>query len=148
MEQICIVAKDTDCDQAQGGAGMIARVGDKAREGVPTCTIAGSMLGAIGGCLVGLGILAVPGIGLVVTVVTSGTALAATLLGAGIGMGSGSLIEILANLGMTKYRARVCSDRFSEGEYLVIVNGTDGEVLSAESIFSKSCSSKVWVWVY
>jgi len=57
-----------------------------------------------------------------------GTALAATLIGAGIGVATGGLIEALANLGITDSPARAYSDRFSECEYLVMVNGTDDEV--------------------
>jgi len=55
--QISVVTKDRD--EQLGGAGMSERVEDKAQ--APIWAITGSMLGAIGGCLVGLGILAVPG---------------------------------------------------------------------------------------
>ena len=82
MEQISIIAKDVDCDELNG-------LNKNTQFGrVPICTIAGSMLGAIGGCLVGLGILAVPGV--IVVVATSGTALAATFVGTGLGIPSGS----------------------------------------------------------
>lgn len=142
MEQISIIAKDADCDDWLGGFIINAQFG-KAQAGVPICVIAGSVLGAIGGCLVNLGILAVPGV--VVVVATSGTALAAALVGAGVGIASGSFIEACRGLKITKDRARVYSARFSQSEYLVIVDGTDEEVLRAESIFNRSCSSKVWV---
>jgi len=59
--QISVVTKDADRDEQLGGAGMSERVEDKAQAGAPIWAITGSMLGAIGGCLVGLGILAVPG---------------------------------------------------------------------------------------
>jgi hypothetical protein len=94
------------------------------------------MLGAIVGCLLGVGLLAVPGVGLVVAVGTSG-ALTATLAGAGIGLAIGGLIEALAGLGMTDSPARIDSDRLFRGEYLVIVNGTDNEVRRAEYILSR-----------
>lgn len=93
----------------------------------------------------GIGVLVVPGVGPIVAVATSGTALAGTLAGAGIGLASGGLISALAGLGMTLGRASVESDRFSQDEYLVMVNGTDDEMSRAESILSSSYSSKVWV---
>lgn len=143
MKQICIVAKNSDFDARLGRAGISDCVGDT-EEGVPTCAIAGSMLGAIGGCLVGLGIIAVPGVGPLVAIGTSGAAFGTTLVGAGIGLVSGALTEALAGLGLTRDREDY-SDRFSQSEYLVMVDGTDDEVCRAESILSRSYSSKVWV---
>lgn len=142
MKQISVIAKDADCDDWLGRSSIDAQSG-KTQARVPICAIAGSLLGAIGGCLVGLGILAVPGV--VVVVASAGTALAATLVGAGVGIASGSFIGACRGLKITKDRARVYGDRCSQSEYLVIVDGTDDEVLRAEFIFGKSCSSKVWV---
>ena len=58
--------------------------------------LTGSMLGAISGCLVGIGILAIPGVGPILAIGTSGTAVVTTIAGAGIGLASGSLISALA----------------------------------------------------
>ena len=147
VNQISMVALDVDLDDQLGGASMSDHIGNKALvyRTANCATITGSMLGAIGGCLVGLGILAVPLVGPIVAVGTSGTALTATLVGVGVGIVSGGLIEVLTDLGMTIDRARVYSDRFSTSEYLVMVDGTDSEVRRAESILCKSYSSKVWV---
>ena len=61
----------------------------------PRGAITGSMVGAICGCLAGLGILAVPGIGPVVAVGTTATALIMTLAGTGIGVACGGLVDAL-----------------------------------------------------
>lgn len=177
MDQICVIAKNSDFDARLGSAGIsdssggdsyalhacsalaasdlalpqalgeakryASRFGDT-EEGNQACAIVGSMLGAIGGCLVGLGILAVPGVGPLVAVGTSGAAFGTTLVGAGIGLVSGVLTEALAGLGLTRDRGDY-SDRTCQSEYLVIVDGTDDEVCRAESILSRSYSSKVWV---
>jgi hypothetical protein len=146
IDRISVVAKDADHDDQLAGAVMSEHVWYKALDGTATSgSITGSMLGAIGGCLVGLGLVAVPGVGPFVAVATSGTALAATLIGAGIGVATGGLIEALADLGITDSPARAYSDRFSQCEYLVMINGTDDEVCRADSILSRSYSSKVWV---
>ena len=138
VDQISMVALDVNVDEQLGGASMSNHIGNKALvyRTANSATITGSMLGAIGGCLLGVGLLAVPGVGLVVAVGTSG-ALVATLGGAGIGLAIGGLIEAKACLGMTDSPARVDSDRLFRGEYLVIVNGTDDEVRRAEYILSR-----------
>ena len=138
VDQISMVALDVNLDEQLGGASMSNHIGNKALvyRTANSATITGSMLGAIGGCLLGVGLLAVPGVGLVVAVGTSG-ALVATLGGAGIGLAIGGLIEAKACLGMTDSPARVDSDRLFRGEYLVIVNGTDDEVRRAEYILSR-----------
>ena len=135
MNQISVVA--IDAERQLGEAGISNYVWYKAHDGTATCSmITGSMLGAIGGCLVGLGFIAVPGVALVVAVGTSGTALVSTLAGAGIGIAGGSLISALTKVGISSQTARVDSDRFLQGEYLVRVNGTHEEVRLAESILS------------
>ncbi len=61
----------------------------------PRGAITGSMICAICGCLAGLGILAVPGVGPVVAVGTTATALIMTLAGTGIGVACGGLVDAL-----------------------------------------------------
>lgn len=85
MKQISVVAKDPDREEQFHDADLGVRVGEKCPDRNATSgTIAGSMLGAVGGCLVGFGLLAVPGIGPFVAV-GSGKVLITTLAGAGIG---------------------------------------------------------------
>ncbi|MBV9387030.1 MAG: hypothetical protein JOZ78_11450 [Chroococcidiopsidaceae cyanobacterium CP_BM_ER_R8_30] len=59
-------------------------------------TITGSMLGAIGGCLAGMGVLAIPGFVPILAIGSAGTAVVITLAGAGIGLAGGGLISTLA----------------------------------------------------
>jgi len=66
----------------------------------------------------------------IIAVGTFGTALAATLVGTGIGLVSGCLIDTLAGLGTLEYQSRV--------EYLVIVDGTDDEVLRESILVSRT----------
>jgi len=103
------------------------------------------MLGAIFGWLVGLGMLTVPGVGLLVALGTTGAALTTIFAGAGIGAASGGLIlSALASLESSD-QARVVPDGCGRDEFLVIVDGTDEEVCQAESILSRYGSSQVWV---
>lgn len=100
-------------------------------------TITGSMLGAIGGCLIGIGITVIPGVAALVAVGTSGIALAATLAGAGVGAVGGGLISALTDAESPRDQDGLYSDRFSNGDYLVMIDGTDKDVRDAEAILSK-----------
>jgi len=159
VAQISIVAKYADYDAQLDGVGISdcaetetqRSAGGSSGGALPQAqsktaagAITGGMLGAVVGCLVGLGMLTVPGIGAVLAVGTSGTALATTLGGGGVGVVSGGLISALAGLKILPNRSRVDSDRYLQGEYLVMVDVTNDEVHRAESILSRA-SSKVWV---
>lgn len=138
LKQISIVTKDADGEQLD--ISSIRDVWYKAKEGTATgATITGSMLGAIGGCLVGIGFLAIPGVNLVI--VGASGMVAATIAGAGIGVVTGSLLEAVACLKITSNQKCDDSDRFSLSEYLVIVSGTEEEMRRAESILSRLYSS-------
>lgn len=96
INQFYIVTKSTDLDDQLGEAGKSDFVAYTAKDRNATCaSITGGMVGAIGGCLLGLGLLVVPGVGTILAVGTSGAALAATIAGAGIGIASGGLISAL-----------------------------------------------------
>ena len=136
MEQISVVAKDADHDDQFCEAGMGVRVGETPNRNATFGTLAASMLGAIGGCLVGVGMLTIPGIGPFVTVGISGKVLITTIAGAGIGAASSGLLETLG-LGMRKDRVEVYSDRCCICKYMVMVEGTDEEVCRAKSILKE-----------
>ncbi len=147
MAQIYVVSKEADRDTQLGKSSISDRTGrtdgadpvrEVAKEGTATAgTIVGSMLGAIAGCFVGLGLLLVPGFGLVVVLGTSGTTLVTTLTGAAIGAASCGLIEACAGLEFPEDRTRVDSNCGSQSEYLVMVKGMDDEVHLAESILKR-----------
>ncbi len=144
IAQVLLIAKDAECDDLLSDVGISACVQDITQERTATCaTITGGLLGAIGGCLMGLGLLSVPGVGLAVAVGTSGAALVTTLAGAGIGAASCSLIEALSGCGIFEERTKVELERFSHYEYLVMVDGTDDEVYQAESILMQLYPTKV-----
>ncbi len=95
---VSVVSKDADFNQ-QGL--RPTPVGDQPQARAAHCaTITGSLLGAIAGCLVGMGILAVPRVVPLLAVGTSETAVVITLTGAGIGLAGGGLISALAVSGM------------------------------------------------
>ncbi|HLO84291.1 MAG TPA: general stress protein [Nostocaceae cyanobacterium] len=132
MNQVSLVAKDTH----NGGQHHLA-AGNKADEGVKRGAATGGALGGLGGLLVGLGTLAIPGVGPVIASGAAATALATALTGGAIGAAVGGITGGLVGLGIPEERARVYSDRFQRGDYLVIIDGTEAEIHHAEAILRR-----------
>ncbi len=144
MAQISIVAKYADLEAQVDGVGMSNCNVNQTQDDAAMVMLVGSLLGAIVGCLTGLGILALPGVSFIVAAESAGTAVT-TLAGAGFGIVSGGLISAIASLGKVSNSARVAGDDRGQDEFLVIVDGTDNQVYWAKSILSQSHSIKVWV---
>jgi hypothetical protein len=136
MDRVSIIARDADRNDEIAGADVKDRkqVGNKADEGATVGAVSGGALGGITGLLVGLGALAIPGIGPIVLAGAEATAIATTLAGGAIGAAAGGLVGALVGLGIPEDRAKVYSDRVSRGEYLVLVDGTDADIARAEAI--------------
>jgi hypothetical protein len=111
-------------------------VGNKADEGAATGAVTGGALGGLTGLLVGLGALAIPGIGPIMLAGATATTLATTLAGGAIGAAAGGLVGALIGLGIPEEEARFYNERLSQGDYLVIIDGTDDEIGRAGAILS------------
>jgi hypothetical protein len=136
MRKVSVVAKDADQSETMAGAEVTNRVGNKSDEGAATGAVTGGAVGGLGGLLVGLGALAIPGIGPIMLAGATATALATTFSGAAIGAAAGGLIGALVGLGIPEERARHYNDRISQGDYLVIVDGTEADLREAEAVLS------------
>jgi hypothetical protein len=134
MNQVSLIAKDGN---AHGTVGADRATGNKADEGAKAGAATGGVLGGLGGLLVGLGALALPGIGPVIAGGAVATALATTLAGGAIGAAAGGIVGGLVGLGIPEDRAKVYSDRFQRGDYLVIVDGTEAQIRNAETILKR-----------
>jgi hypothetical protein len=102
-----------------------------------TGAVTGGALGGVTGLLVGLGTLAIPGVGPVVLAGAAATALATTLAGTAIGAGGASLLGALIGLGIPDNEAKVYGDLLEQGYYLIIVDGTETQVLNAGEILNR-----------
>ena len=98
----------------------------------------GAILGGIGGLLLGLGTLAIPGVGPIIVAGEAASTIASTLAGAGIGAAAGGIIGGLVGLGIPEDKAKIYSDRVGSGSYLVMVNGTEDDISRAERILRDS----------
>lgn len=136
MSKVSIIARDADKKGDIAGVDVSDRVGNKADEGAATGAVTGGILGGATGLLVGLGALAIPGVGPVILAGEIATALATTLAGSAIGVAAGGLLGALLGLGIPEEQARVYNDRVSRGDYLVIVDGDQNEIARAEAILT------------
>lgn len=136
MDRVSVVVRDADRNDRIAGAQVSEQVGNKA-DGATVGLVSGGALGGLTGLLVGLGALAIPGIGPVMLAGATATTLATTLAGAGIGAVTGGLLGGLVGLGIPAERARVYNERVERGHYLVIVDGTDEEIARAEAILHR-----------
>jgi uncharacterized protein (TIGR02271 family) len=98
--------------------------------GTATGAAAGATIGGIGGLLVGLGTLAIPGVG---PIVAAGPLIAA-LTGAGVGAVAGGLIGALTDIGVPEEEAGYYAEGVRRGGTLVTVNAEDGMVDRAVDI--------------
>lgn len=144
MERVSIIGKDPNETPRIPGVGTDSRAdldpnprhttGNKADEGAKTGAATGAALGGLGGLLVGLGALAIPGVGPLIVGGAAATALATALSGGAIGAAAGGLTGGLVGLGIPENRAQAYSDRIDRGDYVVIVDGTENELRQAETI--------------
>jgi len=143
MEQISIIGNNANRNSDMAGAQKGGHLNDldnndrdnKVGEGAATGAATGVAVGGLTGLLVGLGLVAIPGVGPVMLAGAVATALATTLTGGAIGAAAGSLVGGLVGLGIPKDRAKVYSDRVEQGDYLVMVDGSDQDIRHAEAIF-------------
>lgn len=145
MNQVSLISKDAGRNEriagtntnANTGVDVDRRNGNKADEGAKAGAATGAAVGGLGGLLVGLGALAIPGIGPVIAGGAAATALATALGGGAIGAAAGGLAGGLVGLGIPENRAKVYNDRLNHGDDLVIVEGTEDEIRRIEPTFKR-----------
>ncbi len=135
QDRISVVARDAD---KLDGIETTEKVGNKADEGATAGALTGGALGGITGLLVGLGTLAIPGIGPIIFAGAEATAIATTLAGGAIGAATGGLLGALVGLGIPEEKAKIYHDRVAGGSFLVMVTGTEAEVKRAETVMQRS----------
>jgi hypothetical protein len=96
----------------------------------------GAVVGGLGGLLVGLGALAIPGIGPVLAAGPLAAALGA-LAGAGIGAAAGGLIGAMVDMGIPEDQAELYSEGVRRGATLVIVRASDERAEDAVRIMNQ-----------
>ncbi|BAY37226.1 hypothetical protein NIES2111_15630 [Nostoc sp. NIES-2111] len=85
--------------------------------------------------MIGLSSLALPGLGTVLAAGSVGVALVSSIGGVAVSAAATqNLVNAMGKLGIPEERARVYSDRLQQGNYLLIIDGSEEEIHRAESI--------------
>ncbi|MBC8126804.1 MAG: DUF3341 domain-containing protein [Gloeobacteraceae cyanobacterium ES-bin-144] len=114
----------------------------KAPEGAVTGVAAGGVIGGTLGLLVGIGALAIPGVG---ALIAAGPLLAA-LGGAAAGATVGGIAGSLIGLGIPEIDAKRYENRIAEGNILISVHTeTDDEVSRAKEILDEAGAEDISV---
>jgi len=107
----------------------------KAPEGAATGALTGGVLGGIAGWLVGIGSLAIPGLG---PFVAAGPIMAA-LGGVAAGATAGGITGALVGMGVPEFEAKRYEGRVKEGNILISVHADDrNEVSRAKDIMKRA----------
>ena len=107
----------------------------KAPEGAAAGAGTGTVVGGVLGWLVGIGSLAIPGVG---PFIAAGPIMAA-LAGAGVGAAVGGLSGALIGLGIPEYEAKQYEGKIRQGNILISVHSEDSdEVKRAKEIFERA----------
>jgi hypothetical protein len=129
--EISVAARDSAVrDRIVGTTGQERAVAESAGAGA----VGGATIGGLGGLLVGLGALAIPGIGPVVAAGTLATVLGTTAAGAGIGAAAGGIIGALVGMGIPETDATFYAEGVKRGGVLVTVQTSDDRASEALNI--------------
>ena len=120
-EDINLISRDASGEYSRYLNTDRTRAGEDVSEGAATGAGVGAVLGGLGGLLLGLGALAIPGIG---PVIAAGP-IAATLAGAGIGAVAGGAVGALVDLGIPEEHAQYYAEGVRRGATLVTVRTKD-----------------------
>ena len=133
--EISVAARDSALrDRVVGETGKERAVAETAGAGA----VGGAVVGGLGGLLVGIGALAIPGIGPIITAGTLATALGSTAAGAGIGAAAGGLIGALVGMGIPEEDANFYAEGVKRGGVLVSVHTSDDRASEALNILRQT----------
>ena len=124
--RVSVIARDKE--QAREVADQ---TGAEVATGAATGAGLGALLGGAAGWLIGIGALAIPGIGPIVAAgpiaAALGTAGATAAAGAGVGIVAGGLIGALTGWGFSEAEAKAYQDGIERGDMLLAVEVPDGD---------------------
>ncbi len=134
MNKVSVIVKNADPNDQIHGAQVRDRKEEQVKGGTEAGATAGALTGGIIGLVGGLSLLAIPGVG---PVGEAGVVLANVVLGGAIGAAGGALVGALISSGVPEEKAKYYDDRVSQGDYLIVVEGTAEDILRAEGILDK-----------
>ena len=103
----------------------------------------GTAAGGLAGLLVGVGALAIPGLGPIIAAGTFGSIVASTVVGAGIGAAAGGIAGSLVGMGLSKEEADLYSEGVKRGGILVTVKAEQDQVKQITDLFRRDNAADV-----
>jgi uncharacterized membrane protein len=128
MNQVSVIVKPRDTDLSE-----TSYFDEEAKTGAE----AGAVVGGLTGLLVSMGIIAISGVAPIVLAGATATAIATTLAGGAIGTVAGGFVGGLVELGIPEQQAKNYHNQVINGKYLVLVDGTEAEILGAGTILRR-----------
>jgi hypothetical protein len=126
--------------ESLGASALSTAKATKAPEGTATGATTGAVLGGALGLLVGIGALAIPGLG---PFIAAGP-LMATLAGLGVGGAVGGVAGALIGLGIPEYEAKLYESNLKKGGILISVHcDTSEEIASAKDLLKGSGATDI-----
>jgi hypothetical protein len=126
--------------ETPGNKALAHEAHTKAPEGAAAGASAGAVVGGVLGWLMGIGALAIPGIG---PFIAAGPIVAA-LAGVGAAGAAGGLIGALVGVGIPEYEAKQYEGRLRKGHLLLSVHSDDSKwAKKAEEVLKKSAAHDV-----
>jgi hypothetical protein len=98
----------------------------------------GATVGGIAGLLVGVGALAIPGLGPVIAAGTLGTVIGSTAVGAGVGAAAGGIVGALMGMGLSREEANVYAEAVNRGDILVSANVPPGQEQQVNAVLRRA----------
>jgi hypothetical protein len=142
-QRVSVIARDTE-----RARDVAEETGAEVPTGAAAGAGAGAVLGGLAGWLIGIGALAIPGIGPVVAAGPIAAALGVggttAAVGAGVGAVAGGLVGALTGWGFSESEAREYQERVGRGDILLAVEVPDDQDTGrAEDILRRSGGERV-----
>ncbi|MEG4582631.1 hypothetical protein QUA71_23910 [Microcoleus sp. MON1_C5] len=131
MQKISVIAKPSDNDDLDS-LGVQQILITRAAAAQVGAILGSIRLGALA-LIVGLSSLLIPGIGPPLAV----ESILATFFGSGIAATAGGLYGALQGWLAPEEQARIYNDRFNQGDYLIVMEARENEIVIAEPVFKR-----------
>lgn len=133
MTQVSVIARDSELeDELPANVEVQQEINSAIEKGAAT----GGAVGTISGLLVGLGTIAIPGIGPVMLAGAAATTVMTSVASGVIGAATGGLAGAMIGIGIPEKEAEFYNDFVAKGYYIILVEGQRQEIQNAEKVLT------------
>lgn len=138
LGQTSVIAKDLQPSDQFEGVETSEQLAGQSTENPTGLPADGVTTASWSTLLVGLTSFAIPGAGPILAAGTLGVSLLTGLAGIGMGVvANNNLIQAFKELGVPEDKARLYSDRLTQGNYIILLEGTEDEISRADETFEQ-----------